>query len=277
MLEARAVTVNSGGRLILDDCSLELEAGSVLAVLGQNGAGKSTLVQAVAGNRRLARGSVLLDGREISAWDPIDLARRRAALLQGTQLRFAFSVIEVVLLGRLPHPGGGRSARDCAVAEAALAVVDALHLASRDINKLSGGEQQRVHLARSLAQVWPDDRRSARYLLLDEPTAALDLEHQHRVLRVVRECARNGAAVLVVLHDLNLAARYADRLLVLQEGRCVEEGRPAEVLRPDVLHRRFGIEARVIENPAAPGCPFVIDLGTSDTSGGQADVIALPD
>jgi|UniRef100_UPI0035B0D89E iron complex transport system ATP-binding protein len=253
MLSAEHLRVARDGRTVLHEVSLALSAGEVLGVLGPNGAGKSTLLAALSGELRLRAGRVSLQGRELADWPAIERARRLAVLPQNSTLNFAFPVETVVGFGRLPHASGRE--RDARIVAEALAAADAAHLAGRSYLALSGGERQRVHLARVLAQLWPGSREQV--LLLDEPTAMLDPSHQHSILQAVRAFAERGAAVLVVLHDLNLAARYCDRLLLLRDGAVQTQGSPDAVLRPDTLREVFGLEVLVQRHPER-GHPLII-------------------
>jgi len=253
MLVAQRLCVRRGGAAVLHEVSVALQPGQVVGVLGPNGAGKSTLLGALCGELVPSTGSVALHGRALANWPDAQRARCLAVLPQSSMLSFAFRAAEVVALGRLPHDSGRQ--QDARIVEAALATVDARHLAARSYLTLSGGERQRVHLARVLAQLWPG--RSGQVLLLDEPTSMLDPAHQHSILQAVREFADAGGAVLVILHDLNLAARYCDRLLLLADGRSVASGTPAEVLRIDVLRAVFGLDVLVLPHPQR-GHPLVI-------------------
>ena len=272
MLAAYDLTVRAGHATLLAGVSAAVVPGQVLAVVGPNGAGKSTLLRALAGDRTPDDGEVRLGGRPLAAWRPLELARRRAVVLQHAALDFAFTAMEVVLLGRAPHAGRVSRSRDLAIAAAALTAADAAPLRARAYTTLSGGERQRVHFARALAQIWDAGAgrarcaergeggaaaAEARYLLLDEPTAALDLAHQHRTLQRLRDWSRRGVGVLVVLHDLNLAAAYADRVLVLSRGRAVALGAPAEALRADLIAQVFGVEVLLAAHPEAT-MPLII-------------------
>ncbi|CAG8870328.1 Hemin import ATP-binding protein HmuV [Pseudomonas fluorescens] len=253
MLEVQGLQLDRGGVTVLHDINLGLAPGQVLGVLGPNGAGKSSLLGALCGELTPGRGEVRLQGRSLADWPGQERARRLAVLPQVSSLGFAFRVEEVVGLGRLPHGTGQQ--RDQQIIEAALRAADASHLADRSYLALSGGERQRVHLARVLAQLWPGEEGAI--LLLDEPTSMLDPLHQHTTLQAVRAFADRGAAVLVILHDLNLAARYCDRILLLEQGRCHAIGTPREVLRPEALKAVFGIEVLVQEHPER-GHPLII-------------------
>lgn len=253
MLVAERLGVWRGDTPVLRDIDLQLRAGEVLGVLGPNGAGKSTLLGALCGELPAGAGRVLLDGRPLGDWAGPQRARRLAVLPQSSTLSFAFRVAEVVGMGRLPHASGREADRQ--IVAAALAAADAAHLAERSYLALSGGERQRVHLARVLAQLWPG--APGQVLLLDEPTAMLDPLHQHSILQAVRRFAEQGAAVLVILHDLNLAARYCDQLLLLAEGRVRLSGTPEQVLRAEHLQAVFGLEVLVQRHPER-GHPLII-------------------
>ncbi|MHC6223966.1 heme ABC transporter ATP-binding protein [Pseudomonas sp. X10] len=253
MLEVEHLHLRRGSTAVLHDISLTLAPGQVLGVLGPNGAGKSSLLGALCGELAPSQGQVRLLGRELMEWSGQERARRLAVLPQVSSLGFAFRVEEVVGLGRLPHASG--QARDQEIIETALRAADAWHLVGRSYLALSGGERQRVHLARVLAQLWPGEEGAT--LLLDEPTSMLDPLHQHTTLQAVRSFADHGAAVLVILHDLNLAARYCDRILLLEQGRCHALDTPQQVLRPEALKAVFGIEVLVQPHPER-GHPLII-------------------
>ncbi|WP_434605733.1 heme ABC transporter ATP-binding protein [Pseudomonas sp. R1-7] len=253
MLRAQNLHIRRGHKTVLADIDLQLNPGEVLGVLGPNGAGKSTLLAGLCGEMRPAQGEVWLDDRPLAQWNGSERARRLAVLPQVSTLDFAFRVEEVVGMGRLPHQSG--RIRDGQIVELALQAADAAHLQGRNYLSLSGGERQRVHLARVLAQLWPGE--AGQILLLDEPTSMLDPLHQHTILQAVREFACRGAAVLVILHDLNLAARYCDRLLLLASGRPVALDTPRQVLRPEPLKAVFGLDVLVQSHPER-GHPLII-------------------
>ncbi|XXF75381.1 heme ABC transporter ATP-binding protein [Myxococcaceae bacterium GXIMD 01537] len=256
-LRAQEVEVWRGGRRALGPTSLEIRPGEFLALLGPNGAGKSTLLSALAGELTCAKGDVLLEGRALSAWRPRERALRLGVLPQESSLGFGFTALEVALLGRTPHVQVREGSADTRIALAALDATGTRHLAARTYPTLSGGERQRVQLARVLAQLWEAPAHGSRYLLLDEPTANQDLAQQHQVLELARRLASEGVAVLAILHDLNLASRYAHRLALLDRGRLATEGTPREVLRPDLIAQVFGVRVEVHDLPGAPG-PLVL-------------------
>lgn len=245
MLEARQIEVQRGANTVLRGVDLDLCAGRVTGVLGANGAGKSTLLAALCGELPMSSGTVLLNGRALEDWPDQERAQYLAVLPQHSTLNFGFKVQEVVGMGRLPYATG--RAVDNDIIKAALAAADSQHLLGRSYLQLSGGERQRVHLARVLAQLWPGG--AGQVLLLDEPTSMLDPLHQHSILQAVRTFADQGGAVLVIVHDLNLAARYCDDLLLLNHGEVFSAGTPTQVLRADVLHDVFGLEVLVQRHP----------------------------
>lgn len=242
LAEADAVRVLLGGRPVLDGVGVRVRAGEVLALVGPNGAGKSTLLGVLAADVPPAEGVVRVHGRPAGEWSAPELALRRAVLPQSASLSFPFPVAQVVRMGRAPWAGGEREAEDDAAVAEAMARTEVAGFAGRPFSALSGGERARVALARVLAQRAP-------LLLLDEPTAALDLRHQELVLRLCRERARAGDAVVVVLHDLALAAAYADRVAVLRAGRIAAEGPPAEVFAEDLLSEVYDQPVEVLPHP----------------------------
>ncbi|WP_460801732.1 heme ABC transporter ATP-binding protein [Nocardioides pacificus] len=227
-LSARGVGVVLGGAPILRDVDLDVRTGEVLALVGPNGAGKSTLLSVLSGDTVPTTGSVDLGGTPLARHSARDLARERAVLLQKQGLSFGFRAHEVVRMGRTPWHRTTRADDDDVVVDAAMESGDVTHLAERLFPTLSGGEQARTSFARLLAQEAP-------VMLLDEPTAALDIKHQEQLLEVARTSARAGAAVVVVLHDLSLAAAHADRVCVLSHGHVRACGPPADVLTGPLL------------------------------------------
>lgn len=242
-LVADGVHLMRGGRRVLQDVSLCARPGRVLVLIGPNGAGKSSLLGVLAGLLVPSLGSITLDGRALARWAPDALARRRAMLSQQVQLGFAFRADEVVQLGRSPYAMSRERERDGDIVDAALRAAHAWHLRERLYPQLSGGEKQRVQLARVLAQVW-DARDVPAWLLLDEPEAGLDIAHQHFILQRARAMAQQGFGVIAVLHDLNLAARYANDVALLAQGRVLRYGSPRHALDPEVLSTVYGLPLR---------------------------------
>jgi iron complex transport system ATP-binding protein len=242
MLQCQGATVCAGGKTLLGDTPVDIAAGRFTAILGPNGAGKSTLLSLLSGQRRPDAGAVLLDGTPQHTLPAEALALRRAVMPQDSVVAFDFTAREVAELGRYPHRRAP-DADEAGIVTQALQAAGVAHLAARVFNTLSGGEKARVHLARALAQVWlarPDGM--ARWLLLDEPTAALDLAHQHQALGLLRRWAHEqGVGVVAVLHDVNLALRYADDVIVLAQGEPCSIGAVADVLEPDRIARVWGV------------------------------------
>ncbi|HLV78405.1 MAG TPA: heme ABC transporter ATP-binding protein [Marinobacter sp.] len=251
-LAVRNLCVSRGGTRIVDNLSLSVARGELLMVLGPNGAGKSTLLKALAGELP-ATGVMTLAGRSLSEWHPRQLARHRAVMPQRVDVNFPLTVEEVVAMGR---PRGLRHQPD-PVPEQLMAELDIGHLRHRLVPGLSGGEQQRLQLARVLGQIL--DTPGQRLLLLDECTSALDPAHQQLVLELIRTRAKeHGIAVLAIVHDLNLAAQFADRLMVMRAGRRLCDGVAQEVLTPAVLEAAYGFRARVMQLPE--GYPIVVPV-----------------
>lgn len=255
-VRAAGVSVERRGggqaRQVLDGVDFEAVAGQVVALVGPNGAGKSTLLAALAGELAPSAGTVELDGQPLAHWTTLDMARRRAVLPQTHTVGFPFTAREVVAMGRAPWVRTERREHDEKQIAAAMAATDVAHLATRSFPTLSGGERARVALARVLAQ-------DTATLLLDEPTAALDLGHQEAVLRLAAERADDGAAVVVVLHDLGVAAAYADRVAVLDSGRIAADGPPRDVLTTELLTRVYQHPVEVLDHPVT-GAQLVLPV-----------------
>ena len=266
MLRLDDITVRIDDATLIAGVSAAVRPGTLTAVVGPNGAGKTTLLRVASGELGSSAGTVRLDERPLTDLPEAEQARRRAVLPQSSRLHFSFSAREVVLMGRTPHTAGGETAADWQIADAALDAVGMSAYADRDVPTLSGGEQQRVHLARALAQIWapPDDGH--RYLLLDEPTASLDLAHQQRVLRTARAFADEGAGVLAILHDLNLAAQWADHVVVMADGAVHAQGVPDAILTPPCIRDVFGWPVCVLDHPTR-ACPLIVpDRADAETT-----------
>ena len=252
-LVVRNAEVRAGGRAIVSAAGFTAPAGTMTALLGPNGAGKSTLLGALIGLRRLETGTVTFDGVDLPAMRSADRARLCAYVEQSAATPERLTVRDVVALGRVPFQStwqSGPSAADETIVTDAIRALNLPDFATRLYQTLSGGEQQRVQLARALAQ-------EPKLLLLDEPTSHLDIEAQLTTLNLLRRRARAGCTVVVALHDLNLAARYCDHLVVMQAGTVVAEGPPAEVLTPELLLDVYGVHASIVRLPGNP-LPLVV-------------------
>ncbi|MBC05048.1 heme ABC transporter ATP-binding protein [Thalassospira sp.] len=265
-LMAHKADFKARGRYLLRDVSIAVEPGEVLAILGPNGAGKSTLLKVLAGELSPSGGKVFQNGRALSSISALELAQERAVMPQAASMTFPFTVFDVVALGRAPYRKVSTRQFDQKQVRRAIELADITHLADRAYPALSGGEKQRVHLARALVQLWgmtDTSQRSAasngddeqpsvvRFLLLDEPTAGLDVSHQHAVLALARQEAKErGVGVLMILHDFNQVLTYADRVAILSSGEVVEQGSVSDVMTPDLLSSVFKSPIRAIKDPA---------------------------
>ena len=240
--------------LALDEITLEVPAGTTTAIIGPNGAGKTSLLRAICCELALQSGALQFNGKAMLTWKPAERAKLMAILPQRSSLEFPFTVEEVVSLGRIPHDTPRQRNRQIVID--ALELVDCASLAKRLYVHLSGGEKQRVQLARVAAQIW-EEQAQDRCLILDEPSASLDLAHQAMIVGMMGFFARQGVAILTVLHDLNLASKCADQIAILDRGRLVDAGEPKAVLTEQMLSRVFGIDALVSVNAKDGSCLVV--------------------
>jgi iron complex transport system ATP-binding protein len=260
MLEAKNITINYGLRVAVVDISLRAEPGEILAIIGPNGAGKSTLLRTLNVSLAATRGQVLLEGKPLDSYARRTIARRVAVVAQEADLRFPITVMEFVLGGRYAwsNAWGWESERDVEIVSGILRETELEDFGARLMSELSGGERQRAVLARALAT-------EAKVLLLDEPTANLDLAHQATMLRLVRgRCDKRETAAVVVTHDINLAAEFADRVLLLKDGRQIASGPPRAVLTRELLRTVFDLEVLVDAHPVT-GAPRITPVYLSGT------------
>lgn len=260
-ISARGVSVTIDDAPLLERVDLDVRAGEVHTLIGPNGAGKSTLLAAIAGDIRMSAGTIEIAGKSLDEWTIRDLARRRAVLLQQTGLFFPFTVKQVVAMGRAPWLGTALDRDDDEAVDWALELTDMARFAERHLPSLSGGESARAALARALAQ-------RTGILLLDEPTAALDISHQEHVLQLAQQRASEGDAVLVVLHDLSLAAAYADRVTLLEGGRVVATGPPDDVLTGPRLSEVYAHPIEVLRHPRT-GVALILPLRPTHSKDAQ--------
>ncbi|HEX4499292.1 MAG TPA: heme ABC transporter ATP-binding protein [Thermoanaerobaculia bacterium] len=250
MIEARDIVYAAGGHAILHGVSASFAAGRLHLIIGPNGAGKSTLVKILARLIKPRSGQVLYGGADVAGESEPALARRRAVLSQAVEIAFPLWVHEVVMMGRYPHFSGRPAARDSAVVAEVMEYCDVAGLADRSYPTLSGGEKQRVNFARVLAQVWQPRPAGGRVLFLDEPLTFLDVGHQIDLMRKLRELAAAPDITIVgVVHDLALAARFADQLVLLHDGAVLAAGAPAAVMTPANVHTAFGVEPVIVAAP----------------------------
>ncbi|MBN8823106.1 MULTISPECIES: heme ABC transporter ATP-binding protein [unclassified Spirosoma] len=254
MLEVRNISYQIRGQKLLNNVSFQAKPGELLAIVGANGAGKSTLLKLCTREIKPSGGTVNLLGKNLEGYAEKELALFRAVMPQQNAVVFPFLVSELVLMGRYPHFDFYPSEHDYQVAELALKKVGMWEFASRVFNTLSGGEQQRVQLARVLAQIWD---ASEGILFLDEPITGLDLLHQHQLLEIAREFTQKGFCVVVILHDLNLAAQYADQIVMLRAGHIEAIGTPQEVITVDTIQRVFNLAVWLVSHPELD-CPMIV-------------------
>jgi iron complex transport system ATP-binding protein len=251
MLNVNNITVCLNGKHLLNQVNFDVQQGDFIALLGGNGAGKSTLLKTLARSLPYCKGQILFRGENLTYWSQVELSQYRAVLSQNTFLVFPMNVIDVVLLGRYPYTQGSKpKVKDVTIAYELLDLMGVAQYAEEDITCLSGGEQQRVHLARVLAQVWESSLANPKLLLLDEPTSNLDIAYQHILLELLEDrVQKHGLTVLAVLHDMNLAARYATQIALLKKGKLLTVGTPEEVLTPDSIQDTFGVSSIIQTHP----------------------------
>jgi iron complex transport system ATP-binding protein len=242
-LVASSVSLKRGRSVLVDHVSLSFQAGEFVALMGPNGAGKSTLLSLLSREIYPSSGHIYFGNRDLREWSAQELALRRAVLPQSSELAFSFTVSQVVSMGRAPHVRGTETLQDLKIVEHCLERAGIEHLAHRDYLTLSGGERHRAQFARVLAQVCPQpDWRDSRFLLLDEPTSSLDLRHQHQVLAEARSVCSQHIGVIAVLHDFSLASRYADKVVIMDQGRVVAMGPVEETLSSPIVEKVFGVQ-----------------------------------
>lgn len=262
MIQAINLSYQAGERYLVNSVGFTATQGQVTAIIGANGAGKSTLLKMICGEMKPSAGNILLDGKLICNYTPLEMARKRAILTQQQSVSLPFSVHEVVLMGRYPHFTREPSEKDLAIIDKAMARTGIAELAGRAYHTLSGGEQQRVQLARVISQIMDVD---GGWLLLDEPTNGLDLLHQQQLMQQARQMADDGFGVICILHDLNLAAAFADKILLLKNGQLLAAGLPKEVMNVDLIYNAFGIHIQLIENQHLP-YPLIVNSGLTNST-----------
>lgn len=249
MLQAQNLSYKIGSLPLVQNVSCTVQSGEMLAIVGANGAGKSTLLKLLTGALSGHEGSVSYDGKALGSWNSAHLARQLAVMQQHTALTMPFDVSEVVMMGRYPHFKRRPAPQDFRIVDEALQKAGVFHLKNRNYLQLSGGEQQRVHLARVFAQIWEPVEGGSRYLFMDEPSNNLDIRHQQAALISAREFAQSGTAVVVVLHDLNLAMQYADKILLLKGGKRLSFGDTRQVLISSLLTEAYDFPIHLIDHP----------------------------
>lgn len=248
VLHIRDLSVHGWGSQLLTQISVDVNAGELLAIIGPNGAGKTTLMNSIVNTQQhQLLGDISVCGQAASAWTNEVRARHVAFLPQASALSFPFTVEEVVRLARIPHHTGAHI--DRSIIDEALKALDIHHLKQRLYTQLSGGEKQRVQLARVMAQIWRSDDAKQRLLLLDEPTSSLDLGHQEQLMDAVRLFANQGVATVMIVHDVNLAMRHADSVLALLQGETIAQGKPEDVVNAALMKTLYHVDVAMIKHP----------------------------
>jgi iron complex transport system ATP-binding protein len=248
MIQANNITYKIGNKIILKDISVNFEAGKINLILGPNGAGKSTLVKVICNQLKPQEGTVFYEEKNIRDTSVVELAKVRAVLSQNTELAFPLKVKEVITMGRYPHFSVNPTAKDEQAVQEAMQFFDVETMADRDYLTLSGGEKQRVHFARVVSQIWYPSENGCRYLVLDEPLTFLDVHYQFQFMHKLRELLKQKDLVIVgVVHDLNLAAKFADHLVLLNNGELLAAGSKEEVLNAENMKTAYRLEP-VIHN-----------------------------
>jgi len=261
MLSISNASLSSGKIRRVDNMSLNCDPGCITALLGPNGAGKTSTLKLLSGEMNADSGEVMLNQRVLPNWRPKDRAKMLAMLPQQSTLNFPFTVEEVVLMGRIPYDTGVR--QDRKISRQTLHAVDSWQLANRNYVELSGGEKQRVQLARVLAQIWQpaviDGEEQHRVLLLDEPAASLDIAHQQLLMTIVHELAQQNVVIVIVVHDLNIALQNADQLVLMSQGQMVAKGRPSDITKGSLLQSVFGVELDFMVHPKSGKSVAILD------------------
>ncbi len=255
IMKIKNLTIDYNGIIALDNLNLELEKGKFYTILGPNGAGKSTLLKAISKNLDNPRGSVFIDKIDIRDLKIKKLAKKISMVPQETSIDFDLLGEEIVLMGRIPHLKRleKEGQNDMAIVRDSMKKTNTLHLKNRSVTKMSGGEKQRIIVARALAQ-------EAGIMLLDEPVSQLDLHNQIEIMNIVRELVdKEGLTTICVLHDINLAVNYSDEIIILKEGRLVSKGVPKEIIRQNIIEDTYGIKVKIIDNPVTKK-PFIIHV-----------------
>ncbi len=249
MVEAKNISFRVGKKNILKNVSSNFKNGEVTAILGPNGAGKSTLVKCIAGTISPNTGDIEFNGENIKAISLENLACKRSYLNQQFNLSIGYTVKDIVSIGRFPHYKVYQEKKDNEIINSAMELLDIISLGDRTTNTLSGGELQRVHFARTLAQIWPDSEKEKKLLILDEPVNNLDPQYQHSILDLAKKFAKNhNVCVIIVLHDLNLVAQYADYSILMKKGEIISQGKTREILTEKLLEEVYKVPISVIKN-----------------------------
>ena len=260
MIEINQISYDLPGKRLLDNISFNIEEGEFLAILGPNGAGKTTLLRTLCGDITQDTGEVKFNGKLLSACKREELAQQRAVVSQFNEVAFPFTVQDIVSFGLYPHNQGRATDHEETLLKDLMILMEIFHLRDRIYNTLSGGEKQRVQLARALLQVMDNhDQKTCRYLFLDEPMSNMDICHQHASLKQLKKYSQSGISVVIILHDINLASLYSDRIAILHNGQLLAIGKPEEVIRQDLIEATYNLPIELIQHPKRQ-CPIIVPL-----------------
>lgn len=246
MVKAEEISFTTGRKTLLQKTSVIFEEGLFHVIMGANGAGKSTLLKLLSGNITPSTGNVFLQGKELKNYSQKELALKRAVLSQQYGISFPIQVKDVVMMGRYPYYGNAPTGVDKAVCREAMALMEMEKFSDRDYTTLSGGEAQKVQMSRVLAQIWNKQKVDKKVLFLDEPVSSLDIKYQHQLLRIAKACTAEHTTVIAILHDINLALAFADRILFMKEGTICNDMADVNTLTPDIIKDIFSISATIM-------------------------------
>ena len=246
MVSTHKITFRVGQKTILHETSLDFPYGLFHVIMGANGAGKSTLLKILSGDEKSSTGKVYLQDKEMNDYTKKELAVKRAVLSQHYHLAFPIAVTDVVLMGRYPYYAAAPSANDIAICNKAMALMEVEKFGERDYTTLSGGEAQKVQMSRVLSQIWSEEQKGGKVLFLDEPVSHLDVKYQYQLMRIAKEFCKTGTTVIAILHDLNLAINFADKMLLMKDGKIIHQLSDAGQLTPAIIEETFGVKPAII-------------------------------
>lgn len=248
MLRAENISFKVGDKYLLHESSVDFEPGIFHVIMGANGAGKSTLLKLLAGDQKPSSGKIFFDERDLHTYTKKDLATRRAVLSQHYNITFPIIVNDIVMMGRYPYFSSNPGAKDISICKEAMELMNVSEFAERDYNTLSGGESQKVQMSRVLSQIWEADEGQKKFLFLDEPVSHLDVKYQYQLMNVAKGFCKKNVTVIAILHDINLALSFADRLLFMKQAEIVYDFNDNNEITPDIIMDIFGVSSSIIKN-----------------------------
>jgi iron complex transport system ATP-binding protein len=248
MLKAENISFKVDHKYLLKESSIEFEPGLFHVIMGANGAGKSTLLKLLAGDQKPSSGKIWLDEKELHHYTKKELATKRAVLSQHYNITFPITVNDIVLMGRYPYFSNNPTATDISICKQAMQLMDVYEFAERDYNTLSGGESQKVQMSRVLSQIWEVIEGDEKFLFLDEPVSHLDVKYQYQLMRIAKEFCKQHVTVIAILHDINLALSFADRILFMKQGDITYDFNDSDQITPAIIMDVFGVSSSIIKN-----------------------------